>query len=260
MRRLELPLPSRSQPPPGERRRQRSIRYCHGRHPRLPIPAAKRRMNQMTLDPALRGPPVDVTAGGGATSATEGGAGHEDCLLPRERERAIHPSIHGVSSSSSSVRLLLALLLHQLTSLIDSTSLTSHVATTASCVEEADKPKEPKKRGRRKVKTAEQLSDDEGEDQIKDVMPSNEMELHSSANGLETKYSFIHSGRPANRMVDRETHSRMKDMFWSPDEFVRAPGGSSSNVALALAALGGRVVFMGKLGDDEYGQRYGAMY
>ncbi|KAI4994914.1 hypothetical protein ZWY2020_034817 [Hordeum vulgare] len=127
-------------------------------------------------------------------------------------------------------------------------------ATIASCVEEADKPKEPKKRGRRKVKTDEQLSDDEGEDQSKDLMPSNEMELHSSANGLETKYSFIHSGRPANRMVDRETHSRMKDMFWSLDEFVRAPGGSSSNVSLALAALGGRVVFMGKLGDDEYGQ------
>ncbi|KAI4985671.1 hypothetical protein ZWY2020_018301 [Hordeum vulgare] len=142
-------------------------------------------------------------------------------------------------------------------------------ATTASCVEEADKPKEPKKRGRRKVKTAEQLSDDEGEDQSKDLMPSNEMELHSSANGLESKvdkltplvccfgpakYSFIHSGRPANRMVDRETHSRMKDMFWSPDEFVRAPGGSSSSLALALAALRGRVVFMGNLGDDEYGQ------
>ncbi|KAI4968917.1 hypothetical protein ZWY2020_046247 [Hordeum vulgare] len=153
-------------------------------------------------------------------------------------------------------------------------------ATTASSVEEADKPKEPKKRGRRKVKAAEQLSDDEGEDQSKDLMPSNEIELHSSANDLESKveallsqdigevdkltplvccfgpakYSFIPSGRPANRLVDREIHSRMKDMFWSPDEFVRAPGGSSSNVALALAALGGRVVFMGKLGDDEYGQ------
>uniref|UniRef100_A0A453A8L4 Carbohydrate kinase PfkB domain-containing protein n=3 Tax=Aegilops tauschii TaxID=37682 RepID=A0A453A8L4_AEGTS len=153
-------------------------------------------------------------------------------------------------------------------------------ATTASSAEEADKPKEPKKRGRRKVKTAEQLSDDEGEDQSKDLMPSNEMEVHSSVIDLESKveallsqdigevdkltplvccfgpakYSFIPSGRPANRLVDREIHSRMKDMFWSPDEFVRAPGGSSSNVALALAALGGRVVFMGKLGDDEYGQ------
>ncbi|VAH26570.1 unnamed protein product [Triticum turgidum subsp. durum] len=120
-------------------------------------------------------------------------------------------------------------------------------ATTASSPEEADKPKEPKKRGRRKVKVAEQLSDDEGEDQSKDLMPSTEMEVHSSANDLESKveallsqdieevdklvplvccfgpakYSFIPSGRPAKRLVD---------------------------------PLGGRVVFMGKLGDDEYGQ------
>ncbi|KAK1620459.1 hypothetical protein QYE76_025976 [Lolium multiflorum] len=151
-------------------------------------------------------------------------------------------------------------------------------ATTASSVEEKDKAKEPKKRGRKKVKVAEQLSDDEGEDQM--IMPSNEIKDVSSVIDLESKvesllsqdigevdklmplvccfgaakYAFIPSGRPASRLVDREIHSRMGDMFWSPDEFVRAPGGSSSNVALALAALGGQVVFMGKLGDDEYGQ------
>ncbi|CAM0943930.1 unnamed protein product [Alopecurus aequalis] len=153
-------------------------------------------------------------------------------------------------------------------------------ATTASSTEEKDEAKEPKKRGRRKVKVAEKLSDDEGEDQSKDLMPFKEIQDLSSVIDLESKvesllsedivevdklmplvccfgpakYSFIPSGRPACRLVDREIHSRMKDMFWSPDEFVRAPGGSSSNVALALAALGGRVEFMGKLGDDEYGQ------
>uniref|UniRef100_A0ACD5UXF6 Uncharacterized protein n=2 Tax=Avena sativa TaxID=4498 RepID=A0ACD5UXF6_AVESA len=158
-------------------------------------------------------------------------------------------------------------------------------AVTTASAEAKDKAKEPKKRGRRKVKTAEQLSDDEGEDQSKDLISSNEIKSQSkdlsSAIDLDTKvesllsqdigevvdkltplvccfgpakYSFIPSGRPGKRLVDREIHSRMKDMFWSPDEFVRAPGGSSSNVALALAALGGRVVFMGKLGDDEYGQ------
>jgi sugar/nucleoside kinase (ribokinase family) len=68
------------------------------------------------------------------------------------------------------------------------------------------------------------------------------------------KYSFIPSGRPANRLIDHEIHDRMKDMFWSPDKFMRAPGGPSTNVALALAAIGGRVEFMGQLGDDEYGQ------
>ncbi|RWV87509.1 hypothetical protein GW17_00050487 [Ensete ventricosum] len=68
------------------------------------------------------------------------------------------------------------------------------------------------------------------------------------------QYAFIPSGRPANRLIDHKIHESMKDMFWSPNKFVRAPGGPSSSVAVALAAIGGRVAFMGKLGDDEYGQ------
>lgn len=68
------------------------------------------------------------------------------------------------------------------------------------------------------------------------------------------RYAFIPSGRPAHRLIDHKIHELMKDMFWSPNKFVRAPGGSSSSVAVALAAIGGRVAFMGKLGDDEYGQ------
>ncbi|KAK3146768.1 hypothetical protein QOZ80_3BG0271660 [Eleusine coracana subsp. coracana] len=154
--------------------------------------------------------------------------------------------------------------------------------TTASSEEEKDQAKEPKKRGRRKVKTVEESSEEE--DHNKDLMPSNKKEDDTEkqvlANVLESKiesalledigevdsltplvccfgpakYSFIPSGRPANRLIDQEIHDRMKDMFWSPDKFMRAPGGPSSNVALALAAIGGRVEFMGKLGDDEYGQ------
>ncbi|OEL34107.1 Fructokinase-like 2, chloroplastic, partial [Dichanthelium oligosanthes] len=157
-------------------------------------------------------------------------------------------------------------------------------ATTASSEEGKDNAKEPKKRGRKKLKNAEESSDNKGEDRRNDLMPSNEREdqtqIQNLANVLESKiesalhedigevnslmplvccfgpakYSFIPSGRPANRLIDHEIHDRMKDMFWSPDKFVRAPGGPSSNVALALAAIGGRVEFMGKLGDDEYGQ------
>ena len=45
----------------------------------------------------------------------------------------------------------------------------------------------------------------------------------------------------------------MKDALWSPEMFVRAPGGSARSVAIALASLGGKVAFMGKLGSDDYG-------
>lgn len=39
----------------------------------------------------------------------------------------------------------------------------------------------------------------------------------------------------------------------SPPEFFRAPGGPPSNVTIALIWLGGRVAFMGKVGDDPIG-------
>ncbi|KAK8940690.1 Fructokinase-2 [Platanthera zijinensis] len=67
------------------------------------------------------------------------------------------------------------------------------------------------------------------------------------------QHSFIPSGRPANRLINHEIHKSMKDMFWTPTKFVRAPGSSPSSVAIAHAFIGGRSAFMGKLGDDEYG-------
>ncbi|KAK9129139.1 hypothetical protein Sjap_009626 [Stephania japonica] len=68
------------------------------------------------------------------------------------------------------------------------------------------------------------------------------------------QHAFVPSGSPANRLIDYEIHERMKDAFWAPQKFVRAPGTSPASVAIALANLGGRVAFMGKLGDDDYGQ------
>ncbi|KAI3847555.1 hypothetical protein MKW92_018733 [Papaver armeniacum] len=68
------------------------------------------------------------------------------------------------------------------------------------------------------------------------------------------QHAFIPSGRPANRLIDHKIHERMKDALWAPEKFVRAPGSSASSVSVALANLGGRVEFMGKLGDDEYGK------
>lgn len=68
------------------------------------------------------------------------------------------------------------------------------------------------------------------------------------------QHAFIPSGRRANRLIDHKMHERRKDAMWAPEKFVRAPGGCSSNVAVALASLGGKVAFMGKLGDDDFGQ------
>ncbi|XP_010415552.1 PREDICTED: fructokinase-like 2, chloroplastic isoform X3 [Camelina sativa] len=68
------------------------------------------------------------------------------------------------------------------------------------------------------------------------------------------QHAFVPWGRPANRLLDYELHERMSDAKWAPEKYIRAPGGCAGGVAIALASLGGKVAFMGKLGDDEYGQ------
>lgn len=53
--------------------------------------------------------------------------------------------------------------------------------------------------------------------------------------------------------MDPDQYTDWKMLHWDPPEFGRAPGGPSSNVAVAHVRLGGRVEFMGKLGLDEFG-------
>ncbi|KAL0336556.1 UNVERIFIED_CONTAM: Fructokinase-like 2, chloroplastic [Sesamum radiatum] len=70
----------------------------------------------------------------------------------------------------------------------------------------------------------------------------------------DAQHAFVPAGRQANRLIDYEIHDWKKEALWEPEKFVRASGGCSSNVAVALACLGGKVAFMGKLGDDAFGQ------
>lgn len=67
------------------------------------------------------------------------------------------------------------------------------------------------------------------------------------------KASFIPYAKPAYRVFEREMHQNMPWLYWLPDTFFRAPGSDASSVAIALARLGGRVGFMGKLGLDKQG-------
>ncbi|KAL0420734.1 UNVERIFIED_CONTAM: Fructokinase-like 2, chloroplastic [Sesamum latifolium] len=62
------------------------------------------------------------------------------------------------------------------------------------------------------------------------------------------QHAFVPAGRRANRLIDYEIHDRKKEALWEPEKFVRASGGCSSNVAVALASLGGKVAFMGSSG------------
>ncbi|XP_019058706.1 PREDICTED: fructokinase-like 1, chloroplastic [Tarenaya hassleriana] len=62
---------------------------------------------------------------------------------------------------------------------------------------------------------------------------------------------------PVVRVHDNPMHpdmySQWKMLQWDPPEFGRAPGGPPSNVAISHVRLGGRAAFMGKVGDDDFG-------
>ncbi|CAN6724042.1 unnamed protein product [Malus baccata var. baccata] len=50
-----------------------------------------------------------------------------------------------------------------------------------------------------------------------------------------------------------DIYSHWKMLQWDPPEFVRAPGGSPSNVAISHVRLGGRAALMGNVGKDDFG-------
>lgn len=64
---------------------------------------------------------------------------------------------------------------------------------------------------------------------------------------------FVPTVRVSDRQMHPDQYSSWKGLQWNPPEFVRAPGGPPSNVAISHVRLGGRAAFMGKVGDDDYG-------
>ena len=60
--------------------------------------------------------------------------------------------------------------------------------------------------------------------------------------------------RVSEHRMDPDIYSQWKMLQWRPPEFARAPGGPPSNVAISHVRLGGRAAFMGKVGDDEFGE------
>eukprot|EP00262_Sarcandra_glabra_P012197 TRINITY_DN3099_c0_g1_i1.p1 TRINITY_DN3099_c0_g1~~TRINITY_DN3099_c0_g1_i1.p1 ORF type:complete len:491 (+),score=51.72 TRINITY_DN3099_c0_g1_i1:71-1543(+) len=64
---------------------------------------------------------------------------------------------------------------------------------------------------------------------------------------------FVPTVRISEQRMHPDMYSTWKGLQWKPPEFGRAPGGPPSNVAISHVRLGGRAAFMGKVGDDEFG-------
>lgn len=65
---------------------------------------------------------------------------------------------------------------------------------------------------------------------------------------------FVPTIRISDRSMHPDIYSQWKALQWDPPEFVRAPGGPPSNVAISHVRLGGRAAFMGKVGADDFGE------
>ncbi|KAG8374379.1 hypothetical protein BUALT_Bualt11G0125800 [Buddleja alternifolia] len=97
--------------------------------------------------------------------------------------------------------------------------------------------------------------------------PENE-ELYDFDDGIDFPYEdppliccfgaaqkeFLPTVRVAPEQMHPDIYSQWKMLQWNPPEFVRAPGGPPSNVAIAHVRLGGRAAFIGKVGRDEFGE------
>ncbi|KAG6697540.1 hypothetical protein I3842_09G207000 [Carya illinoinensis] len=64
---------------------------------------------------------------------------------------------------------------------------------------------------------------------------------------------FVPTVRVSDNQMHPDIYSQWKMLQWDPPEFVRAPGGAPSNVAISHVRLGGRAAFMGKVGKDNFG-------
>ncbi|WCJ28403.1 fructokinase-like 1 [Euphorbia peplus] len=67
------------------------------------------------------------------------------------------------------------------------------------------------------------------------------------------KKEFVPTVRVHDNQMHQDKYSEWKMLQWDPPEFARAPGGPPSNVAISHVRLGGRAAFIGKVGDDDFG-------
>ncbi|XP_076890755.1 fructokinase-like 2, chloroplastic [Bidens hawaiensis] len=144
---------------------------------------------------------------------------------------------------------------------------------TATSSELTEEPEKKVTRRRRTKKNVEDTLNEGSETELSETEDEtdNEKDLEFDASGGEDisftyawppliccfgpiQHAFVPSGRRANRLIDHESHERMKDALWAPEKFVRAPGGCAANVALCLARFGSNAAVMGKIGDDDFGQ------
>ncbi|KAL2229517.1 fructokinase-like 1, chloroplastic [Sesamum indicum] len=150
-----------------------------------------------------------------------------------------------------------------------------------STTDDAPSTTTPRRRGRKKSTSSPTSAPKRSKRPTKRAEPSNSQneavifkesdhveELFDFDDGIEFPYEdpplvccfgavqkeFLPTVRVAPEQMHPDIYSQWKMLQWNPPEFVRAPGGPPSNVAISHVRLGGRAAFIGKVGNDEFGE------
>ncbi|KFK34655.1 hypothetical protein AALP_AA5G174200 [Arabis alpina] len=122
----------------------------------------------------------------------------------------------------------------------------------------------PSRKGRKKKQTSPITKKEETIDSDPELNP----DLVDYDDGIEFPYDdpplvccfgavqkeFVPVVRVHDNPMHPDMYSQWKMLQWDPPEFGRAPGGPPSNVAISHVRLGGRAAFMGKVGEDDFGE------
>lgn len=135
--------------------------------------------------------------------------------------------------------------------------------------------KQPPRRGRKKGSTSSSSSSESSTKKTRRSRKSqaendqvSDSELEDYDDGMDIPYDdppliccfgavqkeFVPTVRVSDNPMHPDIYSEWKMLQWDPPEFVRAPGGPPSNVAISHVRLGGRAAFMGKVGEDDFGE------
>ncbi|CAH2064177.1 unnamed protein product [Thlaspi arvense] len=127
----------------------------------------------------------------------------------------------------------------------------------------------PSRKGRKKKQTSTVVVEKANtENGTVETNPESDPALTDYDDGIEFPYDdpplvccfgavqkeFVPVVRVHDNPMHPDMYSQWKMLQWDPPEFGRAPGGPPSNVAISHVRLGGRAAFMGKVGEDDFGE------
>lgn len=132
----------------------------------------------------------------------------------------------------------------------------------------AETAAKPSRKGRKKKQTSTVIETDNTENDTIETDPELNPALVDYDDGIDFPYDdpplvccfgavqkeFVPVVRVHDNPMHPDIYSQWKMLQWDPPEFGRAPGGPPSNVAISHVRLGGRAAFMGKVGEDDFGE------